>query len=109
VESPPGIDLVGRNDLDVLEQEVDELCHSIRFHPGLLHDQLLAVLDFVVDEPGRQEVGSERNDELAGLRIGDECGDDDVCVDDQLQSSSLRRLLVDALASTLVAPERIAR
>lgn len=76
------MELVDGDGLDVLEQAVDELRHSIRFHPGLLHDQLLVVLDFVVDERRCQEAGFERDDGLPRFRIGDECGDDDVGVDD---------------------------
>jgi len=42
--------ITGWDDLGVLEQEIDELCYSIRFHPRLLHDQVVVVFDFVVPD-----------------------------------------------------------
>lgn len=37
----------------------------------LLDDQPFVVLDFVVDELGRREIGFERDDEFAGFRVSD--------------------------------------
>ena len=87
MQGPPrhvAIEILGRDDFDVLEQQVNELCHLVRIHPGLLYDQVFVVLDFVVDEPGCQDVGFECDDEFPRFRIGDECGDDDIGVVDIL-------------------------
>lgn len=51
------IEVVSRNDLDVLKQEVNELYHSVQFHSRFLHDQIFVVFEFLVDECGRQEIG----------------------------------------------------
>ena len=54
------------------------------------------------DEHGCEEIRFECNDELPRFRISDECRDDDVGVNDQLHSSSLRRFFFDALVPTFV-------
>jgi len=55
-----------------------------------------------VDELGCQEIRFERNNEFTGFRVGDERGDNDVGIDNQLHSLRLLRLLFNLLACALV-------
>lgn len=72
------------------------------FHPGLFHDQVFVILDFVVDKHRYQKVRFECDDEFSRFRISDQCGDNDVGANYQFHSSCLRRLIINALASTPV-------